>query len=760
MSKKINQLFLTFFIAILFHFQASGKHIIGGIITYKCLGAGKYEFTMKVFRDCAGGGADFDEYPIVSFYKGNAAPYKFIKTFNEVKNKNTPSEDQNKDFTSQQITSIAAPDYPCLELPPNLCVEEAVYVWTHTFTDWPSTESYHIVYQRCCRNNTITNIVSPDKAGATYSVEITPESQAVSNNSPTFSLFPPIVICNNQPLVYDHSATDDDGDVLKYSFCAPLLGGGNNFGNSTYTCNGVKPDPGCPPPFNKVQFVAPTYNALKPMAGNPIIKIDNSTGLITGTPEAKGQYVVGVCVEEFRNGKSLGKIFRDFQFNVASCIPDLVADIKEDKILGEKSYLVNSCGNKTVEFINQSTKASKIQNYLWSFNLQGKSVQVTTKNAMITFPDYGQYKGVLYLNKGSACADSAEIYVNIFPEIKADFKFAYDTCVATPVYFTDLSYSGAGQISKWAWNFGDGGSSDVPSTFHQYLKPGKIPVMLTVQDPNGCVGTVTKDLNWFPVPPLLVIEPSAKTGCVPLAVTFKNLSVPIDATYDAQWTFGDGTFGTGISPTHVYETTGTFSCYLKLTSPIGCKTERGFPEIVSVTPSPVANFYFTPDDPTSEFPEVTFIDQSLGAKKWSWSLGNTYTSSKQNPTYTFPDTGYQVIRLIVTHESGCRDTLTKTLDVKPIVRFFMPNAFSPNYDTKNDVFKGTGELLGVRNFQFSIWNRWGERVFETNNPNEGWNGLKFNTGTMSPDGVYVYFVSFTGARGEPFEFRGFATLLK
>lgn len=85
-------------------------------------------------------------------------------------------------------------------------------------------ENYLIVWQRCCRNSTITNIFDPLSIGATYTIEIHPEAQRTCNSSPRFINFPPTVLCVNAPFQFDHSAFDKDGDLLIYEFCEPLEG--------------------------------------------------------------------------------------------------------------------------------------------------------------------------------------------------------------------------------------------------------------------------------------------------------------------------------------------------------------------------------------------------------------------------------------------------------------------------------------------------------------------------------------------------------
>ncbi|MDZ7878683.1 MAG: hypothetical protein U5L45_13470 [Saprospiraceae bacterium] len=112
-----------------------------------------------------------------------------------------------------------------------------------------------------------------------------------------FKKFPPTVICGGEPLNFDHSATDTEGHQMVYEFCQPL-GGGNKDPNNG--CSGVTPNPPCNPPYSDVIF-ATGYDYLKPMGGDPLVKIDRNTGLITGTPNVLGQFVVGVSSRRIKN---------------------------------------------------------------------------------------------------------------------------------------------------------------------------------------------------------------------------------------------------------------------------------------------------------------------------------------------------------------------------------------------------------------------------------------------------------------------------
>lgn len=741
---------IILFACLIFSLQSYAAHIIGGEINYVCNGNDNYSFTMKIYRDCDGGGAPFDGAP--------GAPFPATLTVYRGSGNNFTIFDE---FTiSNPTVNPVLPNLsdPCLVVPSNVCVEEGIYNFSLNLP--ASALSYHVVYQRCCRNDFITNITNPGAAGATYSTEITPLAQTECNNSPVFDNFPPIVICAGEDINFEHSATDPDGDQLIYTFCSPFYGGGQDQNNPTQIF-GVAPQPDAPPPFTNVIFNA-GFSGTNPMTADPALQINPSTGLITGVPTVIGQYVVGVCVDEFRNGQLIGRSFRDFQFNVTNCDPFVLASIEADDVLGEQEFLVLSCGQSTVKFNNLSTLQQNIDENLWVFDINGMDVTSNEWDATIDFPGVGSYEGFLFLNPGTECSDTANITVNIFPEMTADFEFDYDTCVSGPVQFTDLSVSDAGPnaVVSWDWAFGDGNDSDLQNPAHLYMEPGNIPVLLTATDSNDCVDTITQIINYFPVPALIVISPSTFNGCAPADIFFDNLSFPIDSTYQIDWTFGDGGTSVDISPTHLYDSVGLYTVSVDITSPLGCQTDTTFVDLINVRPSPTAGFSFSPDEPSNFRPDIDFIDESIESVAWIWEFDEFGFSPAQNPSFTFPDTGMFNVTQIVFHESGCPDTAMTVIDVEPKVQYFMPNAFTPNGDGINDIFGGVGVMEGARQFNFSIYNRFGEEIFQTGDPFTEWNGRKNNTGRYSPQGVYLYIVNYITPRGVAIEEKGYVTLIR
>lgn len=749
--------YLIFAILFLTFGVLRAKHIIGGEIYYSCLSVNlanntaTYEFTLKIYRDCISQGAILDDPAKLGIYeKLSNSNFRFVNSYS------VPL------ISSRRLAS----ENPCIITPPSVCVEEGIYEFTATLPIIQNT--YTIAYQRCCRNETISNIINPGDQGAAYTIDISPEAQKICNNSPRFKSFPPIIICEGRPLNYDHSAIDQEGDIITYEFCAPSSAGGKQGsaegrpGGRPEDCDGVTPNPNaCPPPFTLVQFRAPFFTALNPLGGNPQVSIDPLTGLITGTPNTLGQFVVGVCIKEYRNGVLLSTVRRDFQFNVITCENTLNARMQSDSVQTNDRYILNSCGDLTVNLINQSTIESNIKTYDWEFLINGKTQVINTKNASVTFPGLGSYSGKLILNKGALdCTDSADITINILPDIHADFRYNYDTCIAGAVRFTDLSTTGSGQLTDWIWTLEQNKSVFLQNHDYIFNTPGIKSPKLVVRDISGCKDSIIKDFSYYPVPPLLIINPNTFTGCNPLSVFFENLSVPIDESYDILWDFGDGKTSKEISPNHTFKDPGTYSIKLEITSPIGCYTMASYPNWINVIESPVAGFDYNPKSLSSFQKQVNLTDQSKSAEFLKYLINDRFILFDRNAQYTFKDTGVQKISQIVSRPNGCTDTLTIFIDVEPKVTYFLPNAFTPNGDGKNEEFVGVGYVEGLQDFQMSIWDRWGSQLFNSSDPLTGWNGRVNGSGDFVPPGVYVYVIQYREPRGKIVYLKGFATVVR
>lgn len=455
---------LLFLISFLGALQLNASHIVGGNLSYVCLGNNTYEFTLSIYRDCLppaqGGGnpaaLQSDDPAFVSIFSGNSF-FSFDSIFYS---------------SSFQIPTNFSND--CINNPPATCLNRLQFKFIKYLP--PSGNAYTVVYQRCCRNETINNVINPGTTGASYTCVI-PGSNVICNNSAVFTNYPPQIICVNNPFIYDHSATDADGDSLSYYFCDAFKGGDAN-----------DPKPvllGALPFFSSVNYRSP-YNPVNPLGGNPILKIDPQTGIITGTPNIQGRFVVNVCCEERRNGMLINTAKREFQFVVTNCSKAVVANIPQFSE-EQNTYVVN-CKSREVHFVNQSTGGFT---YLWDFGVTDLSNDTSNLfEPNYIYPDTGTYVVKLIVNKGTTCPDSISRIVKIYPQFKGDFEYNGLLCPNSPINFVDLSTTTFGMVNYWKWSFDDNEFSTDQNPTHVYANIGKdFHVTLISGNNYGCRDT-------------------------------------------------------------------------------------------------------------------------------------------------------------------------------------------------------------------------------------------------------------------------------
>ncbi|MBK7108110.1 MAG: PKD domain-containing protein [Bacteroidetes bacterium] len=703
---------LLFLLTIIFiSTKTFASHIIGGEIYYTCTGDNTYEVTVVLYRDCTSATA-FDNPAYLGIYNSDGDLIENVAMY------------------SPETTDIPIEvDNPCLDVPPGLCIEQGIYTVTIELPD--DADTYDLVYQRCCRNACIINIDAPEDTGSTIWQQIPPGSAAECNNSPVFNNYPPPVICVDDPLNFDHSASDIDGDSLAYKFYTPFEGA-SSFAPA--------PSPPPAPPYGSVDW-ATGYDVDYMVDASPELAIDVNTGLLTGTALFEGRYVVGIVAEEWRDGVLLGNHYRDFQFNVELCEPTLTSVIGVDGAVVEEVYL--DCEDFTVNFDNLSTGAD---DYLWDF---GDGTTSTSFEGVHVYADTGSYTVTLIANPGFVCADTAIIDVLIYNVVTADFDYIAG-CSNASVMFIDQSVSTlAGDITEWAWDFGDGGSSTDSNPDYLYAAGGSYTVNLFVETEKGCTATITQSIDVLSGPEA---DFEFDDVCQNESAEFSNLStIPDGASISTySWNFGDGGSSTSENPSHNYDPAGTYTVTLITTANNGCKDTISYDIVIGVLPEAYAG----PDDTITYLDYYTLQGEGLGSYSW---FPATFVSDPFSATPEIRPPLTVTYTLTVTSPDGCVESDDVTIYVLDITVIDIPNAFSPNGDGINDellLLTHSVEALDV----FAIYNRWGQELFSTTDVTQGWDGT-YN-GKEQDMGSYVYLIRARNLDGSQVDLQGSVLLVR
>lgn len=746
---------------------ASGTHIVGGELYYEYLGNNQYEITLIVYRDCFFGVPPFDDPASIGIY-------------------DNPFSNLVQQLLLSPLDSVTLPPSitsPCFIPPVNICYRQATYQTIVTLP--PTASGYWLVYQRCCRNNSILNIVHPEERGATYTAFIPGTSTFSQNGNPRYTYLPPTFVCLNQPFTFDHSAIDPDGDSIAYELCTPL----------DYNAPGFPlPQPPNPPPYTEVPW-QPPYSLNNVISGTPMA-IDPVTGVLTCTPGTQGQFVFGVCANEFRNGIYLSTTRRDFQVNVVPCNTIVVAALQNP---------ILNCDDNSVTFVNQSQNAAS---YFWDF---GDNATLADTSHLFSptylYPDTGVYTVTLIAYSGilPACNDTVIGTVYVYPGYSVTAN-VFTTVCSPVVQFTDSTLSNYTTV-HWNWNFGDGVTDTVHNPVHIYSAPGNYTAHLTMTSDKGCTDTVSLPvpLNFVSATIASTVPARCKGECNGQALGSYITGIP---PFSYQWS--DPAMQTTALAVNLCA--GTYT--ITITDSSGCVSDTVAvitePDTLDLVVSSIndycnnacigyaiadasggnGGYIYSWNDPANQTDhiasslcvgdytvvltdskgcldsasvQVPYVDsvpsviatasQYTIYEGQSTNLFSTHSSGyiyDWSPSATLsvnniPDpvsTPVQTTEYLVevTDSNGCKVQDTVLIRVLEVTckepEIFVPNAFTPNNNNENDVLLVRGNT--IESLYFAVYDRWGEKMFETEDQKVGWNGIYKDAEV--PPGVFVYYM--------------------
>jgi gliding motility-associated-like protein len=467
--KRLFVAIITFFILSSPSFAA---HIKGGFFSYEYLGPGtggnlKYRITLTVYMICSPSAGQLSN-PI-NFTIFNAGNNQF---FQNVSVPITNQYNLNKSY-----------DEPCITGDQRGCYYTIV-VYNLSEIELPaSPDGYTIAYQRCCRIAGINNVVSSGSVGNSFEITIpgtAAGNNAHTNSSPLFLVNDTAVVCSSSYFQYSFQASDANGDSLSYEFCNAIQGADQT--NSA-------PSTASSPPYSSVPYQSP-YNGLQPMGAG--VTINSRTGLISGiAPGITGEFVVAVCVNEYRNGIFIGKTRKELHIRVGDCNP-------LQALLNPKP---TTCDGFAVNFQNDAPNNPPGTEYLWTFGepSSGSADTSVLSNPSHTYATAGDFTVKLKVAlSGGLCADSASFIVKVYPGFRPAFSYS-GSCFSNPFQFTDNTQTDYGVVDSWRWNFGDlttlADTSRLQNPQWTYAGSGTKKVSMIVTNSKGCIDTTQLDIT-------------------------------------------------------------------------------------------------------------------------------------------------------------------------------------------------------------------------------------------------------------------------
>jgi gliding motility-associated-like protein len=393
----------------------------------------------------------------------------------------------------------------------------------------------------------------------------------------------------------------------------------------------------------------------------------------------------------------------------------------------------STCETQISPFTDLSTGAPGAWD--WSFGDGGNS---SLQNPGHVYASAGLYTATLIVTTPEGCADTTEREVVVHARPVASFSSDV-VCWGDTTQFTNSSSSTEGAITSVMWEFGDGTSSSLFAPSHVWaVQSDTFSVTLIVTTSFGCNDTVNAPAYTHPIPEFS-FSPALASGCDAFTTSFSdNSTVTGGSIVNWLWNFGDGNLSFAENPSHTYDEPGNYFVALQVTSSYGCVMADTLNFPVVVYPTPVAGFTAQPSETNIYEPEITFDDTSTGSLYYTYSFGDNETSTFSDPVHSYTDTGTYMVTQLVVNEYGCRDSIEHPIRINGETMTFIPNAFTPNSNGLNDVFKPA--LYGVIEFEMLIFDRWGNQIFRSTDQNEGWNGRFNGVGQELMQDVYVYHI--------------------
>ncbi|MEO0471713.1 MAG: PKD domain-containing protein, partial [Bacteroidota bacterium] len=475
--------------------------------------------------------------------------------------------------------------------------------------------------------------------------------------------------------------------------------------------------------------------------GDPSSGASNTSNLLRPTHvyETAGTYTITLTVTT--NNGCTSNVQREVEVFPAPAANFTVAD---------------QCENTATQFLDnsQTNPATPGTAYWWDL---GEGTTGTTQDFAHFFnrtAGPGTYTVTHAITTTAGCVDTIREEVIIFPAPQSRFQAA-KVCFGDTMQFMNRTEIVTGEVVSYLYDFADGTTSPLEDPEHFYAAPGQYLVNLTAVSDLGCTNSWDRTVEVFDLPNITQItEDSICFGAQAFLVvsTLPDVSVRWYANVDDQTPFFEG--NAYVTPPLPF---GTTYFVEPVGSELGCVNTR---QPVNAYIYDAEELEILADNDVLELPLsiVNFSTaSSIGLSEYQWSFGDGNTSILADPSHEYQFPGKFVVSLKAVDANGCEIEATRVIEVKKIFGVSLPSAFSPNDDGVNDTYR-----IGYNNiddFQIQIFNRWGQKVYESQSPDFEWNGRDKDQQAVQ-EGVYVFMVQYTDLDGNSYDESRTITLIR
>ena len=492
-----------------------------------------------------------------------------------------------------------------------------------------------------------------------------------------------------------------------------------NAGPDKVACNNKPEQIGSPPKPGLVYEWSPTRGLSNPYISNPLANPTiNTTYIVTARNSGGG------CANQ------------DTVIVIAALLDDSL------QLVGKDNFCIGS-GDSAVLVVQPTDTIRWYKNNVVIAGANKPTYKVTAT---------GEYHAVLKSKGGCTLTTKKRtININSVPTVAFAANTPNQCLVGNQFIFANNSTNAVGSM-QYQWTFGDGNISPVKDAQHSYATSGTYQVKLIVNSSTVCKDSLETTIQVYQN---AMADFSVKPTCMNLPVqiinnTYDTLAFP--AYYI--WNLGNGQMSTLRNPVPpVFPITGNFTISLSVYTdqcPFPYVTQR---KVVTIDkPRPAISYPI----------KYALIDYPLPLQARNfgisalWSPGTFLnTPASYNPVFT--GLSEQLYKIAITTSTGCLTVDTQVVKTVKEIMIFVPTAFTPNSDGKNDFLRPI--LMGIDYIKtFQIYNRWGQMVYQTTKDQPGWNGMV--GGITQGTQTYVWFIEAIGVDGKTYSKKGTSLLLR